>query len=56
MPVLTIEYVETEDGVGGWAARFMDEGLTAYGKTINMAADKLILMLKTKRGLEASKV
>lgn len=53
MPKLTLEYVETEDGKQcGWAARFKDEGLTAYGKTISQATDKLLLMLKTKRTLE----
>ncbi len=51
---LTIEYMEKDiiappDFVGCWVARFKDVGLTAHGKTIKMATDKLLDMLKDFR-------
>ena len=54
---LTIEYLEKDllappDFNGCWVARFRDLGLTAYGRTIKMATDKLLLMLKAKKAKE----
>ena len=51
---LTIEYLEKDllappDFRGCWVARFETEGLTAYGKTIKFATDKLLRMLRYKR-------
>ena len=51
---LTIEYLEKDvlspaDFNGCWVARFKTEGLTAYGKTIKLATDKLLLMLMSRR-------
>ena len=56
---LTITYLEPDilapsDFKGCWVARFREEGLTAYGNTIKMATDKLLLMLKSKRTMEAT--
>ncbi len=51
---LTVGYMVKDelappDFNGCWVARFKDKGLTAYGNTIQMAIDKLLLMLKTEQ-------
>ena len=36
-----------------WTAHFQEEGITAYGKTMQQAIDKAVEMLKFKNQLEA---